>query len=99
MTVVALNNVVHLKVMRSWEGKTKGNPYRTIALPQNASLYELAEAIIDAFNFDFDHAFGFYDNLKNPYNSTTGYELFTDIGEGSRFRGVKRQNYQKYLVN
>jgi hypothetical protein len=68
----------------------RGRPYRTLLVPANASLYRLAEAITDAFEFDFDHAFGFYDNLKNPYRAREGYELFTDLGEPGRHKGVKK---------
>jgi len=39
-------------------------PYRTIAIPESYSLYDLAEKIIESYDFDFDHAFGFYDNIK-----------------------------------
>ena len=45
------------------------------------SLYELAEFIIKTIGFDFDHAFEFCDNLKNPYRSKERYTLFADIGE------------------
>jgi hypothetical protein len=41
----------------------------------------LAELIIDAVGFDFDHAFEFCDNLRNPYRSKERYTLFADIGE------------------
>ena len=74
--------VHHLKVtLTDWEGRVKGMPYRTIAIESGDSLYSLAEAINDAYGFDFDHAFGFFDNLKNPYNSRERYELFTDLEE------------------
>jgi hypothetical protein len=33
---------------------------RDIEVKSRASLFELAEAIVQAFHFDFDHAFGFY---------------------------------------
>jgi len=46
------------------------------------SLYELAAFIIKTVGFDFDHAFEFCDNLKNPYRSKERYTLFADIGEG-----------------
>lgn len=58
---------------------------RTIAIPKEQSLYELAEAIIAAYGFDFDHCFGFFDSKSdNPYSkSVRKYELFTDmIAEG-----------------
>lgn len=55
--------------------------YRDIEISGDASLYKLAEVINNVFGFDFDHAFGFYSNLKNPYRSSEKYELFTDMGE------------------
>src|SRR5262249_25716139 len=57
-----------------------------------SSLYTLAQAIVRFFDFDFDHAFGFYSGLKGDiYRSGTRYELFVDLreGEGSA-RSVKR---------
>lgn len=69
-------------------GNIEGNPSRTIAIGRNKNLYSLAEAIIQAFEFNLDHCFGFYDNLKNIYKSKIGFELFADIGEDSDFEGV-----------
>ncbi len=55
--------------------------YRDIEIPENQSLYNLAEAIVAAFDFDFDHAFGFYSDLDyDYYDSSVRYELFTDMG-------------------
>ena len=55
--------------------------YRDIEIPENQSLYDLAEAIVDAFGFDFDHAFGFFSELGwNIYDSPVRYELFVDMG-------------------
>lgn len=42
-------------------------------------LHDLAELCIKAIGFDFDHSFGFYDNLTNPYQSSEQYSLFADI--------------------
>ncbi|NMB41376.1 MAG: hypothetical protein GX996_05515 [Firmicutes bacterium] len=70
-------------------GRVRGYPYRTIAVPEDFTLYELGEAIIDSFGFDFDHAFGFYDNIKRWTNSVEAYELFADIHEGGDFPGVQ----------
>ena len=66
--------------------------YREIEIEASKSLYRLAEAIVAAFDFDFDHAFGFYSRLKgNIYDSPVQYELFVDMGEGeSDARSVKR---------
>lgn len=55
--------------------------YREIEISGDASLYKLAEVINEVFDFNFDHAFGFYDNLKDTYKSKTAYELFADMGE------------------
>lgn len=38
--------------------------YRDIEIEPSKSLYRLAEAIVTAFGFEFDHAFGFYSGLK-----------------------------------
>jgi hypothetical protein len=57
--------------------------FRDIEIAASASLYNLAEAIVEAIGFDFDHAFGFYSKLTgSPYGSPVKYELFADMGEG-----------------
>lgn len=53
----------------------------TIAISGSINLYGLAEHIIDTIGFDFDHAFGFYDNLRNPYKSSEAYTLFADMDD------------------
>jgi hypothetical protein len=64
--------------------------YRAFEVEDTSSLYELAETIIRAFDFDFDHAFGFYNKLKgNIYDSRIRYELFVDMEE--RERGAQRE--------
>jgi hypothetical protein len=57
--------------------------YRDVEIAGEASLYKLAEVINNVFGFNFDHAFGFYDNLQNTYQSKAAYELFADMGEPS----------------
>ena len=66
--------------------------YRDIEIAGTGNLYALAQAIVRSFDFDFDHAFGFYSKLKgNIYDSPVRYELFVDIGEGEAdVRSVKR---------
>lgn len=66
--------------------------YRAFEIADKSSLYVLAQAIVRSFDFDFDHAFGFYSKVKgNIYNSPVRYELFVDMGEGeSEARSVKR---------
>lgn len=53
--------------------------FRTIEIYGNYSLANLASEILEAFNFDEDHAYGFYSNIRNIYKSEEIYELFTDI--------------------
>ncbi len=73
-----------LKVILSdWYGKVRGRPFRVFAIPEGFTLHSLAEAIVEGFDFDFDHAFGFYDNIERWTDSVEGYELFADIGEES----------------
>ena len=56
--------------------------YRDIEVPSNRSLYDLAAAIVASFDFDFDHAFGYYNNLgRNIYDSAVRYELFADLDD------------------
>lgn len=62
-----------------------------LAIGGDASLYALAQLIIKTVGFDFDHAFEFCDNLKDPYRSKERYTLFADLGEGTAGdRSVKR---------
>ena len=85
-----------LKAILSGGYGDKGEmPHRVLAIPEEFTLYNLAESIVESFDFDFDHAFGFYDNLKNSTNSKEGYELFADIGEESEFEGVERTKIKK----
>jgi hypothetical protein len=57
--------------------------YRDVEIESAKSLYRLAEAITNAFDFDFDHAFGFYSGLTqaNMTRVNPRYELFADMGE------------------
>jgi hypothetical protein len=66
--------------------------YRDFEIAGTSSLDVLAQAIVRSFDFDFDHAFGFYSNLKGDiYDSPVRYELFVDMGESEGdARSVKR---------
>ncbi len=57
------------------------NIFREIEIAETASLYKLAEAIVGAYDFYFDHCFGFFSKItENDYfNSERKYELFTDV--------------------
>ena len=72
-------------------GKT--SIYRDIEIEPSKSLYRLAETIVTAFGFDFDHAFGFYSGLKpaNLMSALPRYELFADMGDAAPgVGGVKK---------
>jgi hypothetical protein len=66
--------------------------YRDIEIDSGKSLYDLAEGIVGAFDFDLDHAFGFYSKLAEYYlDPPIKYELFADLEGGESDAGsVKR---------
>jgi len=53
---------------------------RDIVVHGNESLFHLAEAILSSYDFDCDHCFGFYSDLKRKRGVVPGevYELFVD---------------------
>lgn len=54
---------------------------REIEVSENANLYKLAKAIVGAYNFDFDHCFGFFSKIAecHYFDSERKYELFADL--------------------
>ena len=63
--------------------------YRDIEVSSASTLADLAEAIVAAFGFDMDHAYGFYSKLTGKlFDSPRRFELFADM-EGSGSRSVK----------
>lgn len=56
---------------------------REIEILENTSLYKLAKAIIKAYDFKFDHCFGFFSKIAENWYFDSGerYELFTDLIE------------------
>lgn len=83
------------EILSDGYGRVRGQPYRVLAIPEEFTLYSLAEAIVESFDFNFDHCFGFYNNIKRWTDSDEGYELFADIGEESRFKGVEKTKVNK----
>lgn len=77
--------------------KAKRAVYRDIEIPSTRPLYALAEGIVSAFGFDFDHAFGFYTGLtrKTMMQAQPRYELFADMGEASDAKSVKKTRVGK----
>jgi hypothetical protein len=94
------NEKIYLvKVIQSdWNGRTRGQPYRILAIQEELSLYFLAEAIVRSFSFDFDHAFGFYDNLKQWTKSEECYELFEDMPGGIMIEQIRCKSVKKTKV-
>ena len=54
---------------------------REIEVPESFTLYKLAETIVTVYDFDFDHAFGFFSTVSEYgyFDSEQKYELFADI--------------------
>lgn len=69
---------------------------RDIEINENASLYKFAEAIVGAYDFDFDHAFGFFSKVTEGWGGLADckerYELFadTDPKEARDAKSVKK---------
>lgn len=63
--------------------------YRDIEILSDKMLSDLARFIVKSFDFDFDHAYGFYSLLKgNILGSPIKYELFADMDGGADEGGV-----------
>ncbi len=77
--------------------------WRDIAILDDQNLYQFAEAIVDAFGFEFDHCFGFFDNLKRWVDSKIKYELFADLKnqsiESVDSKSVKKTKIQQVFKN
>ena len=77
-----MNNAIPLSPMHTTTYSVQYDDFTAkVQLTGDWSLYHLAETLIDEVRFDFDHAFGFYDNLRNPYRSSEKYTLFADLGQ------------------
>ncbi|MBI5412501.1 hypothetical protein HZA43_05045 [Candidatus Peregrinibacteria bacterium] len=63
--------------------------YRDIEMSENTTLYKVAKGILDSFDFDFDHLFGF-GNKPDFYHSDIRYELKTDEDEGGEGGDVEK---------
>lgn len=79
----------------------KAKLYRDVEIDSARSLRDLAEAIVGAFDFEFDHAFGFYSKLTGPYHqSPERYELFADMEDGeSDADSVERTTVEQAFPN
>ena len=67
--------------------------YKIIEVPNSMTLYKFAEILVKSFGFYFDHAFGFYSDVDDLYESDEKYKLFTDMDEVEHTpnaKGVKK---------
>ncbi len=66
--------------------------HRDIEIGSAESLAKLAEAIVRAFDFEFDHAFGFYTETEGRavMRGRPAYELFADMGEETDTQSVRK---------
>ncbi|MBP6739152.1 MAG: hypothetical protein KA146_04140 [Leptospiraceae bacterium] len=74
------NSLFIFKVILS-EGlmaKYEEETYRILSIPNSYTLSKFAEAILDSFDFELDHMYGFYDNLKNWARSNESYIMEED---------------------
>ena len=71
---------LRITLLRSSFFSGRSRIYRIIEISDNFTLYNFADAIVSLFDFDFDHAFGFYD-AKSLSKAKIGFELFVDMGE------------------
>src|SRR3954453_18624137 len=65
---------------------------REVEIASDKKLTDLAQAIVSAFDFQFDHAFGFYSALtgREVMRAQPKYELFADMGERTDSESVQR---------
>ncbi|MEK7658767.1 MAG: hypothetical protein AAB352_02760 [Patescibacteria group bacterium] len=85
------------------EQNIKEKVWRSIAILDSQSLYNLAEEIVNAFGFDFDHCFGFFDNLDSWTKAKVKYELFADTPEtrleNPNSKSVEKTKIQQVFTN
>lgn len=87
---------------RGGVGDFKEKVLRKIQIAGTKTLYNFAKVIVNAFGFQFDHCFGFYDKFERYYDSKKIYELFEDIGEERSkpwAKGVKKVKISQVFKN
>jgi len=79
----------------------QGDPsiYREIEVESRRSLADLAKAIVGAFDFEFDHAFGFYSSGRDLRRAKPKFELFADMGEETNAGSVKKTRIKEAFPN
>lgn len=72
--------------------------YRTIEITGNQSLYDFAAEIVAAFNFEFDHMFGFYEQYGyGKISEGEAYELSVDMPDGKAMIDGAKSVHKTYL--
>ncbi len=61
------------------ENQPEENPFRIFSVPESYSLADMARVILEQFDREFNHSYGFFNNIENWKSSTNSYELFADI--------------------
>lgn len=74
---------------------------RKIQIAGTKNLYNFAKVITQAFGFQFNHCFGFYDSFGNLRDAKKIYELFVDAGEEASLaaQGVKKTKISQAFIN
>ena len=67
----------------------KNRIIRKIQIPGTKSLYQFARVITQAFDFDLDHCFAFYERRERHFFAGKAFEFFVDIGEEPTVAGAK----------
>jgi len=57
---------------------TEYSPYRIIEVHSSMRLSTFGEFILHSFEFENDHPFGFYENIKRYYSSKNGFVMKYD---------------------
>lgn len=59
-------------------GNLKEKPHRVLSIPMKQTLSMFAKEILDSFDFELDHQYGYFDNIDNWVKSTEIYIMEED---------------------
>jgi hypothetical protein len=95
------NYIFEVLIINSSVCDLKEKVMRKIRISGIKSLYNFAKVITQAFGFQFDHCFGFYDNLSDIRKCKKAFELFVDAGEAPATeitKGVKKTKIAQAFI-
>lgn len=75
LKVTLMEGVMNQKLMHE--------TFRVLSVPNHFTLSNLANLILDSFNFELDHMYGFYDNLNNWAQSDEFYVMEEEENPGN----------------